>query len=67
MALLGDLVKTPAKFQNPLGTLGSPRKDIKKQPVEKGRGVGHNVCTVQVELVVREMEWMRAIKFALHR
>lgn len=67
MALPSDLVKIPAKFQDPLGTLGSFRKDIKKQPVGKGRGVGHNVCTVQVELVLREMEWARAIKFALHR
>lgn len=65
MALPSDLVKMPTKFQNPLGTLGSPRKGIKKQPVGNGRGVGHNVCTVQVELVVREMEWVRAIKFAL--
>lgn len=56
MALPSDLVKIPAKFQDPLGTLGSFRKDIKKQPVGKGRGVGHNVCTVQVELVLREME-----------
>lgn len=67
MALPSALVKKPVKLQDLVGTLASSRKNSKRQPVGKGRDVGHDICTVQAELVITEMGWVKAVKLAVHR